>query len=366
MTVHGAKGLEAPVVILPDTMAKRGGGGRPVLLPAGQGGNAPPLMLWAAGKGEDDPITAAARAGAEARDADERKRLLYVALTRAEDWLILCGAGRESSKPGTWYEALAAGMETLGGGGEMPGPEGLDGPVRRSEDNPEPVRGAPEEKAGVPTPQLPAPPAWLTPAPREQRAKRLSPSSLGEHAEEGGAGLGRELALMRGSAVHLLLERLPGLPPEARTALAGRLIGQKFPELGAETAAGAVAEALAVLDAPFAGEIFGPNSLAEAGMALDLPAVSSGRMLGRIDRLVIGPDRVLVVDFKTDANPPTAPNAVSETYLAQLACYRAGLAALYPERVVEAAILWTAGPLLMRLDAEILDQALVDSAAHAP
>jgi ATP-dependent helicase/nuclease subunit A len=127
-----------------------------------------------------------------------------------------------------------------------------------------------------------------------------------------------------------------------------------------------VAEALAVLDAPFAGEIFGPNSLAEAGMALDLPAVSSGRMLGRIDRLVIGPDRVLVVDFKTDANPPTAPNAVSETYLAQLACYRAGLAALYPERVVEAAILWTAGPLLMRLDAEILDQALVDSAAHAP
>jgi hypothetical protein len=97
---------------------------------------------------------------------------------------------------------------------------------------------------------------------------------LGEHAEEGGAGLGRELALMRGSAVHLLLERLADLPPGDRAVLAGRLIGLRFPELGADLAAAAVAEALAVLEAPFAGEIFGPNSLAEAGMALDLPWLS--------------------------------------------------------------------------------------------
>ncbi len=100
-------------------------------------------------------------------------------------------------------------------------------------------------------------------------------------------------------------------------------------------------------------------------MALALPAVSAEPMLGRIDRLVIGPARVLVVDFKTDARPPATPQATPEGYLAQLGCYRAALAALYPERVVEAAILWTIGPVLMPLDREILDRALVKLAARA-
>ena len=366
MTVHGAKGLEAPVVILPDTMAKRAGGGRPVLLPAGRGANQPPLMLWAAGKPEDDPVTRTARAEAEARDAAERKRLLYVALTRAEDWLILCGAGRENAKPGTWYEALEAGMAERGGAEGMPGPEGLAGPVLRREDNPEPVSGAPEAEDAAIAPPRPARPGWLSIAPREERAKRRSPSSLGEQVEEGGTGLGRELAMIRGSAVHLLLERLADRPATERRALAGRLLAHEFPALAGEIASGAVAEALAVFDAPFAAEIFGPDSLAEVGMTLALPAVSDEPMLGRIDRLVIGAARVLVIDFKTDAQPPASAEAAPEAYLAQLGCYRAALAALYPERVVEAAILWTAGPVLMSLDAPALDRALADSAARMP
>jgi ATP-dependent helicase/nuclease subunit A len=367
MTVHGAKGLEAPVVILPDTMAKAGGGGgRPVLLPVGQGGNAPPLMLWAAAKPDDDPVTRAARAEAEARDAAERKRLLYVALTRAEDWLILCGAGRESYKSDTWYETLEAGMAALGGGAELPGPEGLAGPVLRREDNPVPVGGVPEVEEAAIVPQRPACPGWVAPAPHEERVRRISPSSLGDHIEEGGAGLGRQLALARGAAVHLLLEKLADRPKAERAVLAGRLLAREFPELDSEIASGVVAEALTVFDAAFAGEIFGPDSLAEAGMALDLPAVAPNRMLGRIDRLVIGPERVLVVDFKTDAQPPGTANEISEGYLAQLGCYRAGLAALYPERVVDAAILWTAGPVLMGLDGDALDRALANSAARAP
>ena len=202
--------------------------------------------------------------------------------------------------------------------------------------------------------------------PREERTKRISPSNLGEHLEDGGAGLGREAALTRGSAVHLLLERLADRPAAQRETLAGRLLSNEFPELGREIASGAVAEALAVFDAPFAGEIFGPDSLAEAGVALELPAVSAEPMLGRIDRLVIGSGRVLVVDFKTDASPPASPEAVPENYLFQLGCYRAALAALYPERAVEAAILWTAGPVLMALDGVTLDRALDARAAHAP
>jgi ATP-dependent helicase/nuclease subunit A len=368
MTVHGAKGLEAPVVILPDTMAKGGGGGgRPTLLRAGRGANQPPLMLWAAAKATDDPVTREARTAAEARDADESKRLLYVALTRAEDWLILCGAGLSGKTAGTWYELLEQGMDALGGAAAVTGPEGLADPVRRREDNPVPVNGAPEDAAaGEAVAPLPSRPAWLANAPHEERSRRTSPSSLGEPAEEGGAGLGRTLALTRGSAVHLLLETLADRPASQRAELAMRLLAHRFPGLPGTVAAGVVAEALAVFDAPFAGEIFGPDSLAEAGMALDLPAISATPMLGRIDRLVIGAERVLVVDFKTDAQPAATPGDVPGAYLLQLGCYRAALAALYPQRLVNAAILWTAGPVLMPLDGAMLDQALAEWAARRP
>ena len=363
MTVHGAKGLEAPVVILPDTMANPGGGGRPVLLPAVAGSNAQPLVLWASAKTRDDPVTAAARAAAEAREAAERKRLLYVALTRAEDWLILCGAGQEKSKPGTWYAALETGMVALGGA-PVPGPEGLGAPLQRREANPVvPVAGTAEEQAVAPVKGRPAAPAWFGPAPREERARRPSPSALWPDVEEGGAGLGRDLALLRGSAVHRLLEVLPG---RHETGLAERLLTLEFPDLPVGMADGVLAEVRAAMLAPFAGEVFGPDSLAEAGLALDLPQVAPDRMLGRIDRLVIRADRVLVVDFKTDARVPERENDVPMAYLAQLGAYRAALRGVWPERLVEAAILWTADPRLMRLAAPLLDKALAEAPKRGP
>jgi len=366
MTVHGAKGLEAPVVILPDTMSKGGGGGgRPTLLPAASGTNQPRLMLWAAAKAEDDPVTRNARDKAAARDAAERKRLLYVALTRAEDWLILCGAGQDSKKTKTWYELLEQGADKFGGWLELPGPAG---PVRRREDNPVVLTGAAEEGGveGVAGPSVLMRPAWLAKARREERAKRISPSNLGEHDADGGAGLGREMALTRGSAVHLLLERLANRPAELRRELAMRLLAHSFPDLPGEIAAGVVAEALAVFGAAFADEVFGPNSLAEVGMALALPATAATTMLGRIDRLVIGPARVQVVDFKTDAQPASGPGEAPEAYLLQLACYRSALAARYPQHLVEAAVLWTVGPVLMPIDSGVLDRSLAEWNARRP
>ena len=213
---------------------------------------------------------------------------------------------------------------------------------------------------------MPVRPGWLAKAPREERAKRGSPSSLVEHFEEGGAGLGRGMALTRGSAVHLLLETLTDRPKATRHELANRLLAHRFPDLPDEITAGVLTEALAVFDAPFADTIFGPGSLAEAGMALELPAISETRMLGRIDRLVIGPERVLVVDFKTDAQPTAVNEELPEGYLLQLGCYRAAIAAIYPEHVVDAAILWTAGPVLMSIDGVLLDKTLAERTARRP
>ena len=352
MTVHGAKGLEAPVVILPDTISGGRPGRGPLLLQATGGGNVPELVLWAGSKSEDDPICAAARAEAEAREKAERKRLLYVALTRAEDWLILCGAGLKTRPSETWYEMLAAGMDVCDGVKTLPSPTG-EGDMRRFE------TGTVPRPAGSPTavPDVPAPalPAWVSPARREARWPRPSPSSLAPADAHGGAGIGRALALRLGSSVHRLLERLPGHAAEKREALAARLLAHEFPDLADEHRRAAWAEAAAVLAMPGAELIFGPDSLAEVAAAI--PGPDGVRMTGRIDRLVVGSDNVLVIDFKTDRALPASAAEVPRGYLAQLGAYCTAVAAAFPGRRVEPALLWTAKPTLMRFDSGLVDLA---------
>ncbi len=378
MTVHGAKGLEAPVVILADTAfdPARSGGARPRLVPAGEGDGEP--MLWLPPRAEEDARAAAARMAADARAAEERARLLYVALTRAEDWLILCGASdKETAPKGSWYAALAAAHGTLGPV-EVAGPEGLriarieDQPVPVSVPVPEPVPaplagGAPPEEAA--TGRAPSElPAWLAPAPQEPRPLRLTPSRLLDGAEAAprtpvaGSAEMREpgAALAHGRAVHRILERLAECDGPERARLAQRLLAAEMPELGPEAQAAALAEAERVLAAPFAAEIFGPGSLAEAGLAIALPALPGLRMTGRVDRLVVGPEDALVVDFKTDRAVPAAPGAVPRAYLGQLAAYVHAVGRALADRPVRAAILWTAAPTLMPLPATALEGALAE------
>ena len=351
MTVHGAKGLEAPVVILPDTISGGRPRGGPLLLPAPAGDNRPELMLWLGAKGDDDPLAAAARAEAEAREKAERKRLLYVALTRAEDWLILCGAGLRRQPADTWHAMLSAGMERLPGISTLPSPTG-EGDMLRFETGTPPVPEAMD--AGGVTPPVMELPAWLAPAPVEIRRQRQSPSALAEDEARGGAGLGRELALAIGSAVHLLLEHLPEHPAGAHEALGNKLLAHHFPLLAETHRRMAMEEATSVLAMEEAALIFGPDSLAEATATMGGP--DGRRMIGRIDRLVIGADRVLIVDFKTDRAPPEAPEQVSAGYLAQLGAYRAAIAAAFPGRRIETALLWTARCELMKIDSKLVER----------
>ncbi len=357
MTVHGAKGLEAPVVILPDTISGGRPGGGPMLFPAVAGGNLPALTLWAGAKAEDDRITAAARADAETRDKAERKRLLYVALTRAEDWLILCGAALRTKPKGTWYEMLAEGMDVVEAT-KLPSPTGA-GEMRRFETGPLPQPVGVSAQAAAPAES--ALPAWLAAAPREPRRPGHSPSSLAlaEESLHGGAGVGRALALRLGSAVHRLLERLPDHPEGRREALAGRLLTHEFADLDGEHRRAAWAEAAAVMAMAEAESVFGGESLAEVAAAI--PGPGGIRMTGRIDRLVVAAEEVLIVDFKTDRVPPASAADVSHGYLAQLGAYRAAMRTAFPGRSVGAALLWTTGPALMRLDPAALDGAYGES-----
>ncbi|MFK7941638.1 MAG: double-strand break repair helicase AddA [Paracoccaceae bacterium] len=353
MTVHGAKGLEAPVVILPDTFSTRRGGGKPILLPAEAKGNAPALVLWAADRKQDDQVTRRAREAAEARETAERDRLLYVALTRAEDWLILCGARPSKDPKGSWYAMLEAAFERLPAG-NVTGVPAAVGQMRRFQSGRADGVAMPEDAS----PELTNPenPTVLGSTPYEPRRERGSPSGLVAKTAKGGTGLGRALAMRRGTAVHAVLERIADIPIEDQSLLAKRLLQGQFADLSPEIQAEVYSEARAVLDMPDAKWLFGSESLAEVSLGID-PPENGARMIGRVDRLVVLPDACWVVDIKTDAAPPQDVNGVAKAYLAQLGAYASAANEIWSGKPVRTAILWTAGPSLMEIPTELCDAA---------
>jgi ATP-dependent helicase/nuclease subunit A len=331
MTVHGAKGLEAEVVILPDTCDRKVQDWDQIhRLEDG-----PPV--WKVAKEEAPEVLAAERAARAARDAAERLRLLYVAMTRARSWLVVCGAGKTTQADG-WHNLISAGVVAAGA-------KALDdGTLRHS-------FGAwpgvvPHVKAD-PVPL--ALPAWTkAPAPEAPRQARvLSPSDLG--GAKALPGEAETDAKARGSALHLLLERLPGTPPDSWPARAAALIPD--PALLAD----ALPQLQAILGEPGLSQLFGPESLAEVGVTAPW---AGHRLTGSIDRLLVTPDRVLIVDFKSNALIPDRVAAIPEGILRQLGAYAHMVAQIYPDRRVETAVLWTRGPVFMPVDPEIVRQAL--------
>jgi ATP-dependent helicase/nuclease subunit A len=349
MTVHGAKGLEAPVVILPDTADRRDP--QPATLCDCDG-----LPILRAAKAEAPEVQRTAEAAAADRRREESDRLLYVALTRAQRWLIVAGAGK-ADNPASWYRRVEAGMEELGAVAQ----EFSSGTGSRFDSGNWPtLRPAPASVApDLPTADLDAL-ACLLPLP-PPRPGPLSPSALGgAKALPGETGASEEVALLRGRMVHTLLEHLPMVPAAERDARATALLAP-FDAAESEVVL-CRAEAAALLAAPELADLFAADTLAEVSLAGEW----RGRPLwGLIDRLIVTPERVLAVDFKTNRVVPPTPAEVPEGLLRQLGAYAHLLAPLYPGRRIEAAILWTATARLMRLDGAALTDAL-DRAALDP
>ncbi|MFN5614809.1 MAG: PD-(D/E)XK nuclease family protein, partial [Brevundimonas sp.] len=202
----------------------------------------------------------------------------------------------------------------------------------------------------------------------ERAARVLAPSRLaplrGQAAPSplvaagGGWGAGALGRFGRGALIHRLLERLPDLPPAAWRSGAAALL-TRAPGVSPEAAAEITAAALGVLEDPRFAGVFGPGARAEAAQAGRVPGLPAA-IDGRIDRLVITPDRVLIVDFKTRRPAPDRVEDVEPAYVLQLALYRAVLTGLYPGRTVEAALVWTDGPSLMPVPAPLMDAAIAE------
>jgi ATP-dependent helicase/nuclease subunit A len=373
MTAHGAKGLEAPIVILADTTTPPQGWHPPRLLPLQLKQGMPAQLVWATSKSEDIGPMAAAREAALEEARHEYRRLLYVAMTRAIEQLIVCGVDGKNKRPeGCWYDLVHDALAPL-----SIKQEHEDGTIWRFRKGDQDAAVVPAKQSQPPAPPLA--PAWLMrDAPREApksvvilpsiayeeeinpaRANIAVPSPLVGGREQEGAGRAREFrhALARGRLVHRLMQSLPDIPSARRAEAAQHYLARAGAEFTGEQRDLIAAQVRAVLDDPRFSELFAPGSRAEAPIVGRLfrdgkpPLIVSGQ----IDRLAVTADAVLIADYKTNRPAPETP---PDAYVAQLALYRAVLGRLYPDKTIRAALIWTEVPDIVELSSHALDAAL--------
>ena len=349
MTVHGAKGLEAPIVILADATAdpaRLGGVQRTLDFPITGAGTVP---LVRPRKAERMPPFDALIAAEEARDLEEHWRLLYVALTRAEERLVVAGLEPKSKNgalsENSWHTRVERALVSLGAG-QIEDP--IWGRVVRH-------RGTVAEgnvRAKAPPLSLAKPliPDWArAPAPPEARPPRpLAPSALAEDKQTAPPPSDAlRAAAERGTRIHHLLERLADVDPANRHATAMRWLERSAGMVDEPARREVVDTVCAVLSHPDYFALFGPGSLAEAPLAATL---TDGTVVaGTVDRLLVESTRVSVIDFKTGRVPPSE-DAIPASHLAQMRAYSNALRMIFPGREIRAALLYTSGPKLFELD----------------
>lgn len=357
MTVHGAKGLEAPIVILADTTTPPKGPREPRMLSvpvANAAPGTPDRIVWAGRKVDDLEPVAAARASAVRAAEDEYRRLLYVAMTRAADRLVVAGSrGVNRIPPGCWYELIEAALKPEAIAEDADDGDGMVLRWRKSAD-----AGAAGQIASPPAAVRHDVPEWLRhDAPAEAATAHAISPSAGVSATVHSPGDARGLA--RGRIVHRLLQALPALPAERRAEAARRHLA-RAKDFAASERETLLSEILAVLDddARFA-PLFAPGSRAEVPI---VGYVSSGdhrqKVSGQVDRLAVTESTVLIADYKSDRAVPRRAEDIPQGHVGQLALYRAVLQMLYPNHEVRAALVWTLGPALMEVPAALLDAAL--------
>lgn len=379
ITVHSAKGLEAPVVFLVDPCTPAfNNAHRPPLVDIDAGGETG--FLWA-------PFSRAAVPAIVARDEqirqdaeDEYRRLLYVGMTRAADRLVVCGwRGVRAPKHPHWHamieKALAPEAETV------EEPDGVSW-LRWRSARPETAaarkpRTASAEEVAAATAERTVP-AWLRRdvAPEPATPRPLSPSQASAlfaneivaqtaapaAAPAGRAEAARRFALERGTLTHKLLEFAPQVAAEKRAGFIERMLTEKTAGWPPGASHQLRAEVEALLADHVFGPLFGPGSRAEVPVAGHV-AISGRRVLvsGQIDRIAVTPDEVLIADFKTNASIPAAPEEAPEAYVIQLALYRALLLQIYPAHAVRCFLVWTRSPSAMEISPAQMDAALASA-----
>lgn len=356
MTVHGAKGLEAPVVFLADTCTVPLNTARILFL---GGGEVTGVPVWSRSKGSDPTAVQRARDDEAQRIRGEYNRLLYVGMTRAKDRLVVAGFVTARGRgDGCWYDMIHRALAPLGT--QVPAEDG-QGEVLRFQTQPfPPAEARPATPAGREAVERPG---WLDRpvAGDAAPASPLSPSKALAAADADPRAADTPFlraARAVGILVHRMLELLPPLPPAARAGAALALADSHAADLSPERRERLVDQVLALLADGRLQALFGPDSRAEAALAGTLPGPAARRVSGQVDRLAVTADEVIVADYKTTARPPDSAAQVPEGYVAQLAVYRALMQQVAPGRRVRCLLIYTSGPSVLEIPDARLDAAL--------
>jgi ATP-dependent helicase/nuclease subunit A len=369
MTVHGAKGLQAPIVFLTDTcMLPRPQG--PRLFPMARPGASPgevAHLLWPPSGHSDLAALSDAKARLQQAEREEYHRLLYVAMTRACDRLYICGwqGQRDNPEKQCWYELIKDGLA-----GHLVEIANSDGTSVRRMESAQAAAVLPRETKEKEHTAVPLPDWALAPAKPERSRRRLAPSRLalgpngisqeraGEQPPLGPRALSQGGRYARGLLVHALLQHLPELAPEAQERAACAFVAVRGANLDQKLRDEIVAESLAIVGDPSFAPLFRPGSLAEVPVVAKIGEGEAGYEIeGQIDRLAVLEGELLILDYKTNRPPPLTLENVAPAYINQLATYRLALKKLFPGRAIRAALLWTDGPRLMEIPSTSLDVA---------
>ncbi len=365
MTVHAAKGLEAKIVFLPDTCAVPNGRHDPALFPLDDRTSDGNLLAWSPRTDADAARVAAERSRVRERAVEEHNRLLYVAMTRAEERLYIAGfSGEKGAGDGCWYRMIEAADLPLEA---APAPWDGEETVLRLQD-PRPAGGS---LCSPTSPLSDSPlelPAWLRQPPREAEVPEAPPvrpsNPLGAADQAGPAAwpyidrhgnAGRREAAAAGRLMHRLLQHLPDVEPSRREATAQRFLTAQGAALDFERREALARQALAVIADPVLTPLFGPESRAEVAVSASV-VLPSGRVVdvtGQIDRIGVTAEAVHIADFKTGT-----PGPLTVKQVLQLAFYRAAVVPLYPNRTIRTHLVWTATGKVIEVTAEECRSAL--------
>ena len=360
MTVHGAKGLEAPVVILPDTTG----------IPKLQNDTLIPMFEKKVFTGfykntkNSDSIEELSnfKEAQESKIQQEYLRQLYVALTRAESRLIICGYKSKKTKQvddNCWYKiALNAfeGLDTF----ETKTTFGVVQTYGKEyeNDNKDSLKKQNQNQNTLV-------PKWCYEVVKNQDKTRvhISPSKLlsdKKYKIPVNSPLGKSdyLRFNRGNLIHKLLEILPDVEQEKRRSVADKLLqNHNINEIDYKNKI--TSEVFEILDNPKFSEIFSTGSKAEVSIIGTTKNFGKNIFLNaQVDRIYVTDDKVFIVDYKTNVNVPEVINDVPNVYLAQLATYRDIARGVYPKHEIVCSILWTNIPKMMIIDKDILDTTL--------
>ena len=334
MTVHGAKGLEAPIVILPDTVAMPDGRTQSSLMMIETGNKGAKLPLWRLPhKFESSGITTL-KAAQKDYASYEYRRLLYVAMTRARDELYICGyRGRPEPSEDCWYNLVASALRR-----KMT--ENGDGSGWRL--GADPVFAEPSPPAKTEAIDIPV---WARhpPAPEPEFIPWAAPSHLDKSAPRPD----QLKDLERGALMHKVLQLLPEVPHANRRDFVRRMVKKAGHDDSTITELVTLIERLDIRD------VFSADGLSEIPVVAEIKEIGL-TITGRIDRLILRQNEIIIVDYKTDREWPAAPELIKSSYLLQMAAYQAALRDMHQGMAVRCAILWTAAPLFMKIPDSLL------------